>query len=241
MLASSAPRYVRCIKPNGKMAPGEVDSHDVCRQLRCAGMLDTIRIRKEGYSIRKSQDEFAKRYYCILAQMGKGSKSEGGFSAGKTSQICMDIFETLLKDARYAKVLDKKLKKWQIGLTKVFMKEEVRQLLENALYASLISSIVTLQKYFRRHLARRLRFAMTVKRFFMQHQKCEQVTRRRDQLRLHALCSRAYASFRLRREIRKRVESKAELRKKKQKEESERKAREAKQKAIVEAAKKAAG
>ena len=54
MLASSAPRYVRCIKPNGKMAPGEVDSHDVCRQLRCAGMLDTIRIRKEGYSIRKS-------------------------------------------------------------------------------------------------------------------------------------------------------------------------------------------
>ena len=66
--------------------------------------------------------------------------------------------------------------------------------------------------------------------------------KRRKELRLFKLCQRAYSSYKLRKEIRKRIENKAELRKKKLKEEAERKAREAKQKAIVEAAaKKAAG
>ena len=37
------PGYVRCIKPNGNKRPNELDSLDVLRQLRCAGMLESIR------------------------------------------------------------------------------------------------------------------------------------------------------------------------------------------------------
>ena len=40
---SAGSGYVRCIKPNGNKRPNELDSLDVLRQLRCAGMLEAIR------------------------------------------------------------------------------------------------------------------------------------------------------------------------------------------------------
>lgn len=42
------------------------DSIDVSKQLSCAGMLEAIRIRKAGYAIRVTMDDFAKRYRAIL-------------------------------------------------------------------------------------------------------------------------------------------------------------------------------
>ena len=51
-LKKSAPRYVRCIKPNSTFSQSAFDSWDVCKQLRSAGMLEAIRIRKAGFSIR---------------------------------------------------------------------------------------------------------------------------------------------------------------------------------------------
>jgi len=51
-LKESSPRYIRCIKPNSNFSPSEFNSNDVCKQLRCAGMLEPVRIRKQGYAIR---------------------------------------------------------------------------------------------------------------------------------------------------------------------------------------------
>lgn len=55
-LKKSAPRYVRCIKPNSTFSCSQFDSFDVCKQLRSAGMLEAIRIRKAGFSIRMEFD-----------------------------------------------------------------------------------------------------------------------------------------------------------------------------------------
>merc|ERR1719162_1274505 len=52
-LNKTNPRYIRCIKPNANKTPGEFDSLDVLRQLRCAGMLECIRIRRAGYAVRR--------------------------------------------------------------------------------------------------------------------------------------------------------------------------------------------
>lgn len=76
ILNVSSPKYVRCIKPNGQMKPKLLESYDVCRQLRCAGVLEAIRIRKIGYPIRKPVDQFIKRYKPILAlNVKKGDNS----------------------------------------------------------------------------------------------------------------------------------------------------------------------
>lgn len=74
ILKESSPRYIRCIKPNSKFSPVDFESYDVCKQLRCAGMLEAIRIRKAGYAIRVSMEDFSKRYRAIL---GKKKKYEG--------------------------------------------------------------------------------------------------------------------------------------------------------------------
>lgn len=71
ILKESCPRYIRCIKPNSVFSSSIFESFDVCKQLRCAGMLEAIRIRKAGYAIRIAQEDFVKRYRAIL---GKGKK-----------------------------------------------------------------------------------------------------------------------------------------------------------------------
>ena len=48
------------------------DSYDVRNQLKCAGMLEAIRIRKAGYSIRIVFDDFVRRYRPCLKGQTKG-------------------------------------------------------------------------------------------------------------------------------------------------------------------------
>lgn len=57
---------MRCIKPNSEFSPQLFDSWDVGKQLRCAGMLEAIRIRKAGFSIRIEFELLYKRYKPIL-------------------------------------------------------------------------------------------------------------------------------------------------------------------------------
>ena len=57
-LSSSKPKYIRCIKPNSEKSWSLFDSFGVMQQLRCAGMLEAIRIRTAGYSIRREHSAF---------------------------------------------------------------------------------------------------------------------------------------------------------------------------------------
>jgi myosin heavy subunit len=65
-LEESAPRYIRCIKPNSYKAKHIMSSKDTTRQLRCAGLLEAIRIRKAGYAIRRRHKEFFNTYKLIV-------------------------------------------------------------------------------------------------------------------------------------------------------------------------------
>ncbi|NWW42592.1 MYO3B protein, partial [Pedionomus torquatus] len=58
---SANPHFVRCIKPNSQKEPDVVDSQVVLLQLRYNGLLETIRIRRDGFSWRPSFEEFAER------------------------------------------------------------------------------------------------------------------------------------------------------------------------------------
>ncbi|EGD74581.1 myosin head [Salpingoeca rosetta] len=53
-----SPHFVRCIKPNTNKAPWIFENKYITMQLRYTGVLDTIRIRKEGYSWRPKFQEF---------------------------------------------------------------------------------------------------------------------------------------------------------------------------------------
>ena len=50
------------------MSPGEMDEKDVLRQLSSAGVLDTIKIRKSGYPIRRTHKEFYEHYNLLIGK-----------------------------------------------------------------------------------------------------------------------------------------------------------------------------
>lgn len=61
-LEKTDPYFIRCIKPNKVQAPGQFESSLVLAQLRYTGMVETIRIRALGYSLRVSFDAFYAQY-----------------------------------------------------------------------------------------------------------------------------------------------------------------------------------
>lgn len=68
-MVSGSPQFVRCIKPNDSKSPHFFDKDKVVKQLRYTGVLETIRIRQNGFSHRIPFNEFLKRYYTNCVQL----------------------------------------------------------------------------------------------------------------------------------------------------------------------------
>ena len=68
-LNDSIPYYIRCIKPNNSKRPKEFDSVEVMRQMKYAGLFEAIRIRKAGYEVRMTHEDFVKKYRFLAVNM----------------------------------------------------------------------------------------------------------------------------------------------------------------------------
>ncbi|KAJ1999370.1 class II myosin, partial [Coemansia thaxteri] len=61
-LNSTQPHFVRCILPNAEKRAGKIDTPLVLDQLRCNGVLEGIRITRQGFPNRVAFAEFRQRY-----------------------------------------------------------------------------------------------------------------------------------------------------------------------------------
>ena len=95
-------------------------------------MLEAIRIRKAGYSIRIVFKDFIRRYRPCL-------KGEAAQFNGKPREAAMRIFENLT--AAQPKFADK----YQVGFTKVFLKDDQELFLEQERDRILAKKILVLQ------------------------------------------------------------------------------------------------
>uniref|UniRef100_A0A671XC44 non-specific serine/threonine protein kinase n=1 Tax=Sparus aurata TaxID=8175 RepID=A0A671XC44_SPAAU len=101
-MVAGQPHFVRCIKPNNDRQANKFDREKVLVQLRYTGVLETAKIRRQGYSHRILFANFIKRYY-ILA-----------FPAHEEPAVTQETCSTILEKA--------KLENWAMGKTKVFLK-----------------------------------------------------------------------------------------------------------------------
>nr|XP_046173220.1 myosin-IIIb-like isoform X3 [Oncorhynchus gorbuscha] len=116
----ASPHFVRCIKPNGNKLPDMVDNKRVMDQLRYNGLLETIRIRRDGFSWRPSFKEFAQRYNILLIKP----------DLPLTKESCLSILNTTA------------IHGWKCGSSRLFFKywhqEELSRLLERLGKAALV-------------------------------------------------------------------------------------------------------
>uniref|UniRef100_A0A6P7FZ73 Unconventional myosin-IXb-like isoform X1 n=1 Tax=Diabrotica virgifera virgifera TaxID=50390 RepID=A0A6P7FZ73_DIAVI len=133
-LNQANPFFIRCIKSNGNKIPNTFDEQTVQRQLRYTGMLETVRIRQAGFNVRLTYDEFIQLYRILLP---KGLLS--------SQHDVRDFLATLNLDRD----------NYQLGSTKVFMRESEKYKLDCKLHQQIMASIVTLQRWFRARLERR--------------------------------------------------------------------------------------
>ncbi len=136
MLSQSNPRYVKCIKPNSEKKPKILDSNDVMDQLLCAGVLEAIKIRKQGYNIRRTKEEFYNTYKILTPNV----KLNNNFTEAVKNML------KILCDLEEMKTIMKGKKKMiQVGKNIVFMKEEIKTILDYKLnrirYIYLIQSV----------------------------------------------------------------------------------------------------
>ncbi|XP_025078690.1 myosin-VIIa-like isoform X2 [Pomacea canaliculata] len=126
-LSLCQPFFVRCIKPNEFKKPLMFDRELCCRQLRYSGMMETIRIRRAGYPIRHHFDKFVDRYRLLVNGIGPSHKED-------CRQAALRICKEVLKDADY-----------QMGKTKVFLKDAQDGFLEQQRELSLTHKILVIQ------------------------------------------------------------------------------------------------
>lgn len=133
-LNQANPFFIRCIKSNGNKIPNQFDEETVQRQLRYTGMLETVRIRQAGFNVRLTYDEFI-QHYRILIPKGLLSSQNDVRNFLATLNLNRDNY--------------------QLGSTKIFLRESEKIKLDCKLHQQIMASIVTIQRWFRACLERR--------------------------------------------------------------------------------------
>ncbi|XP_052416150.1 unconventional myosin-IXAa isoform X9 [Carassius gibelio] len=134
-LGQSEPYFVKCIRSNAEKLPLRFNDALVLRQLRYTGMLETVRIRQSGYSIKYSFQDFVRHFHVLLPE-----------GSNQASQEAI---------RRYLHQVDLTPEGFQVGRTMVFLRETERQRLQDLLHQEVLRRIIHLQRRYRALLERR--------------------------------------------------------------------------------------
>eukprot|EP00058_Branchiostoma_floridae_P009868 XP_002595356.1 hypothetical protein BRAFLDRAFT_113850 [Branchiostoma floridae] len=138
VLRNTNPNFVRCIIPNYEKKAGKIESHLVLDQLRCNGVLEGIRICRQGFPNRIVFQEFKQRYEILTPNV----INKGFMDAKKACQKMIEALE-----------LDHNL--YRIGQSKIFFRAGVLAHLEEERDIKLTDIIIQFQAACRGLIARR--------------------------------------------------------------------------------------
>ncbi|XP_006229119.1 myosin-14 isoform X2 [Rattus norvegicus] len=137
-LSNTNPSFVRCIVPNHEKRAGKLEPRLVLDQLRCNGVLEGIRICRQGFPNRILFQEFRQRYEILTP-----NAIPKGFMDGK--QACEKMIQALELDPNL----------YRVGQSKIFFRAGVLAQLEEERDLKVTDIIVSFQAAARGYLARR--------------------------------------------------------------------------------------
>uniref|UniRef100_A0ABM0M8X5 Unconventional myosin-XVI-like n=1 Tax=Saccoglossus kowalevskii TaxID=10224 RepID=A0ABM0M8X5_SACKO len=103
-MTNSSPHFIRCIKPGIGKLPNSFTPDYVIAQLRYTGVLETTKIRRQGYPLRITFEEFLKRHAVLKVSCIPWNRE-------------MSDLDRCILMLKYCK-----LKDWQVGTSKLFLR-----------------------------------------------------------------------------------------------------------------------
>ncbi|XP_019712314.1 unconventional myosin-IXb-like isoform X4 [Hippocampus comes] len=132
-IGKANPFFIFCLRSNAEKKEFHLDDELVRQQIRYTGLLEMIQVQKSGYNAKYTFKEFVEKFRMLLPK----ESTESPEHITKLF-ISMDLDQST----------------YQIGKTKVFLKEKERQLLQDTLNKEVRRHIVVLQRWFRACLIR---------------------------------------------------------------------------------------
>lgn len=123
--------YVRCIKPNSKKSPIFFDHKSVVNQLRCAGVIEAIRVSRSAYPVRMSQVDCIHNFGVLLSASNKNL-------TGDLKDVCLQMLSALVPEAD--------IEEYQVGATKVYFRQGMLEVLESRRAEALKDRAILMQK-----------------------------------------------------------------------------------------------
>merc|ERR1719193_1052915 len=137
-LRNTNPNFVRCIIPNHEKKAGKINAPLVLDQLKCNGVLEGIRICRQGFPNRVPFQEFRQRYELLTPNV-----IPKGFMDGK--KACEKMLDCLELEPGF----------YRIGQSKIFFRAGILAHLEEERDLRITDLVVKFQAYCRGLLARR--------------------------------------------------------------------------------------
>ncbi|KAM6918322.1 unconventional myosin-VIIb-like [Xenentodon cancila] len=106
-LSACQPFFIRCFKPNNDKQSEMFDRQLCVHQLRYSGMIDTIRVRKLGFPVRHTFEDFLKRYRVLLKTTVCNPTTRS--AAACCEAICRAVIP--------------EQDEWKMGRTQIFLKD----------------------------------------------------------------------------------------------------------------------
>uniref|UniRef100_A0A3P8R283 Myosin X n=1 Tax=Astatotilapia calliptera TaxID=8154 RepID=A0A3P8R283_ASTCA len=135
-LSTSNPYFIRCIKPNTHKMPDHFDQTVVLNQLRYSGMLETVKIRRTGFPVRRTIQDFYPKTGVLMRGLLNSEDPRG---------CCVQLL------CQY----DSSSAEWQLGKTKVFLRESLEHRLEKQREVEVLKAAMIIQAYVTGYMARK--------------------------------------------------------------------------------------
>jgi len=161
-IGRGASHYVRCLTPNHAKLAGVFEPLTVLHQLRCSGLIDAVRVARQGHPSRLTHHAFLERYHCLAphAAIAASSAAEAAEAIGAQDASPERVRRragALIDALRASASLGAS---WAeaaaaLGRTKVFLQTAQYRALEARRAATLCSAALDLQRMCRGRAGRR--------------------------------------------------------------------------------------